>query len=165
MVASEDIFALLDEMKIEYSFVSHKRVYSIGEMEFIEIGNKECIAKNIALTDDKKSSFFLLSVRNDKRVDLKNLRRQLLSRALSFLPPDKLEEMLCLKKGEVTPFALLNDKERKFTYVLDDYFSSSLIGIHPNDNSLTVFLNSNDLLKIFKDKGINYQVLPVKEIN
>ncbi len=164
MVASKDIFALLDEMKIEYSFVSHERVYSIGEMELIDIGNKECIAKNIALTDDKKSSFFLLSVRNDKRVDLKDLRRQLSSRALSFLPPDKLEEMLCLKKGEVTPFALLNDKERKFTYVLDDYFSSSLIGIHPNDNSLTVFLNSNDLLNIFKEKGISCQVLPVKEI-
>ena len=41
-------------------------------------------AKNLFLRDDKRREYYLVTVRQDKRVDLKALRRALGSRPLSF---------------------------------------------------------------------------------
>ena len=42
------------------------------------------VAKNLFLRDDKRREYYLVAVRQDKRVDLKALRRALGSRPLSF---------------------------------------------------------------------------------
>ena len=55
--------------------------------------------------------------------------------------------------GAVTPLGLLNDAERKVTLYLDAAFADSLIGIHPNDNTATVWLQGPDLVKVIEDHG------------
>ncbi len=159
MVESGDIFRLLDERKIEYSVEHHKRVYSIAEMDEVEIKGKQCISKNIVLTDDKKRSFYLLSIPHEKRLDLKALRSMLQSRPLSFLNAERMQELIGINKGEVTPFALLNDSMHKVSFILDKSFENSVIGIHPNDNSITVFLPAMSVVEILKESGEECRIL------
>jgi Ala-tRNA(Pro) deacylase len=56
--------------------------------------------------------------------------------------------------GAVTPFGILNDDECRVTLYLDSEFKSDdLIGVHPNDNTATVWLKVKDLIAIIKQHG------------
>ncbi len=157
----EEILKLLDEKKIEYTLVHHKPVFTIDEMNEVDVPNKDRIAKNLFLRDDKKRSYYLVSIEETKRADLKALRMLLSSRPLSFASEDDLVSILSLKKGEVTPFGLLNDKEHKAVFILDSYFEGGIIGIHPNDNTATVFLKTADLISILSGIGTEIRIISI----
>lgn len=55
----------------------------------------------------------LISVKGDKIVDLKKLRKAHNTRALSFAPKEDLYKLLKLKKGSVTLLGLLNEEKQK----------------------------------------------------
>lgn len=157
----EEILKLLDEKKIEYTLVHHKPVFTIDEMNEVDVPNKDRIAKNLFLRDDKKRSYYLVSIEETKRADLKALRMLLSSRPLSFASEDDLVSILSLKKGEVTPFGLLNDKEHKAVFILDSYFEGGIIGIHPNDNTATVFIKTADLISILSGIGTEIRIISI----
>ncbi len=159
MVDRNGVISLLDEKGIVYSSERHKAVFSISEMEEAGVPGSERIAKNLFLRDDKKREYFLVTIRNDRTADLKALRTMLQSRPLSFASENDLAEILCLGKGEVTPFGLLNDTHHRARFILDSFFSSGLIGIHPNDNTETVFLKAEDLLAVLSSSGVDTQVV------
>ena len=161
----EEILKLLDEKKIEYTLVHHKAVFTIDEMNEVDIPNKDRIAKNLFLRDDKKRSYYLVSIEETKRADLKALRTLLSSRPLSFASEDDLVYILSLKKGEVTPFGLLNDKEHKAVFILDSYFEGGIIGIHPNDNTATVFLKASDLLSVLENSGVKTEIADLRSFS
>ena len=57
--------------------------------------------------------------------------------------------------GAVTPLGLLNDQEHKAIFWLDKSFleGSGMIGVHPNDNTATVWLKTEDLLRLLEENG------------
>lgn len=63
--------------------------------------------------------------------------------------------MLDLIPGAVTPLGLLNDEEHRVTFWLDKSFleGSGLIGVHPNENTSTVWLKTEDLLQLLRENG------------
>ena len=136
MFGPDEIIGMLEEKGVPYSLIEHKRVFSIAELDEIDAEEKDAIVKNIVLCDDKKRSFFFLTVPPHVRVDLKALRKCLSSRPLSFLDGNRLHELLKIGKGEATPFCLLNDEENLFSFILDRSLHDKRIGIHPNDRIL-----------------------------
>ena len=64
-------------------------------------------------------------------------------------------DIMGLIPGAVTPFGLLNDSECKVTLFLDNDFMNGLglIGVHPNDNTATVWLKAKDLMKLIQQHG------------
>ena len=58
-----------------------------------------------------------------------------------------------LLPGSVTPLGILNDAEHKVHFYLDSEFEGNKIGIHPNDNTATVWMQANDLLKLIQNYG------------
>ena len=157
----DDIISLLLKKGIEHRSIKHKAVFSIQEMADAGVDNSERIAKNLFLRDDKKRAYYLVSIENHKTADLKALRHLIESRPLSFASEEDLGRILMLGKGEVTPFGLLNDGEHKAEFIMDSFFSDGVIGIHPNDNSETVFLPSSDLISILSDSGVKCRVLSI----
>ena len=80
---------------------------------------------------------------------------------MTFVKPDELAEILGLIPGAVTPFGLLNDAEKKVAFYIDSAFEegSGLIGVHPNDNTATVWLKAEDLLRIIREHGNEVNVV------
>ena len=111
------------------------------------------VPKNLFLRDDKKREYYLLSIAPDEKADLKELRKRIGSRPLSFASEDDLGNLLQLEKGSVTPFGLLADSERKVTAIFSSYFQDGEIGIHPMVNTSTVFLAFTDLLSLIQEHG------------
>ena len=66
--------------------------------------------------------------------------------------------------GAVTPLGLLNDKEKKVQFFIDKDFMSNqhLVGVHPNDNTATLWIKADDLIKIIKKHGNLVTIVSIK---
>lgn len=143
----------LTDHGVSYELTEHQAVYSMGELGSVELPYPEWDAKNLFVRDDKKRNYYLISVRGDKRVDLKEFRRRYGLRPLSFASAEELTTILGLIPGAVTPLGLLQDTERRVRLYLDAEFSGHLIGVHPNDNTATVWLRADDLVALLREHG------------
>ena len=151
----QEILSLLDERGVSYELTEHKAVYNMAELAEVVLPYPEADAKNHFVRDDKKRGYYLITVRGDKRVDLKAFRQQNGTRPLSFASAEDLMARLGLIPGAVSPFGLLNDAERSVIFCLDREFldASGRIGVHPNDNTATVWLAAADLLSLIQEHG------------
>lgn len=86
---------------------------------------------------------------------MKEFRRQNNTRPLSFASEQELMSIMNLIAGSVTPLGMLNDKELKVAFYLDKDFlnGKQIIGIHPNENTATLWLKVEDLISIIKEHG------------
>ena len=151
----QEIYDLLHHKNIWYEITEHIAVYNMAELSQIEIPYPEADAKNLFVRDDKKQKFYLITVKGDKRVDLKEFRRNNNTRPLSFASAEDLMELLGLIPGAVSPFGLLNDSDCKVEFFIEQAFweDSGIIGVHPNDNTATVWLKVEDLIDIIRENG------------
>ncbi|MFC3746987.1 prolyl-tRNA synthetase associated domain-containing protein [Paenibacillus sp. GCM10012306] len=157
-----EILRLLEQSNISYNIIEHPPVYTIEDMDSFGMPHADQIAKNLFIRDDKKRSYFLLTIQKDKTVNLKELRNLLHSRPLSFASEDDLSNYLGLKKGAVSPFGILNDTDRKVEVIMDeDLFPLINIGIHPNENTATLWLALEDLLSVIKNHGNTVSVIKI----
>jgi Ala-tRNA(Pro) deacylase len=148
------VFDKLDAMGIRYKVLSHEAVYTIDEIDDLHIDNGGEVVKNLFLRDDKKKRYFLVVLQKDKKADLKELRIKLNSRPLSFASEENLHKYMGLNKGSVTPFGVLNDTSCIVEVVFDhDLLSFEHIGVHPNENTATIWIHLEDLENVIKDHG------------
>ena len=150
----EDVRKFLDEKQISYEWFDHKAVFTIDEMLEIGLEKEEDIAKNLFLRDNKGKRHFLVVIREDKQADLKSLGEKIGAGRLSFASEERLMKYLGLTKGSVTPFGILNDTDCAVEVIFDeDFRNMDAIGVHPNDNTASVFLAFSDLVQIIEEHG------------
>ena len=136
----EQIYEYIKTTNIWYEITEHEAVYNMAELEKVELPYPEADAKNLFVRDDKKKNYYLITVKGSKRVDLKEFRRKNNTRQLSFASENDLKEIMQLIPGAVTPLGLLNDNELKVQLFIDkDFIETNIIGVHPNDNTATVW--------------------------
>ncbi|MGB0669938.1 MAG: prolyl-tRNA synthetase associated domain-containing protein [Rhodospirillales bacterium] len=116
--------------------------------------------KNLFLKD-KKDRLYLVVCDEDREVDLKALRKVIGAAHLSFGRPELLAEVLGVRPGAVTPFALINDREKRVHLVLDRAMieGHDLLNYHPLRNDRTTALTPAALLAFFRQTGHPPQVV------
>ena len=58
------------------------------------------------------------------------------------------------KDGSSATPELLNDNDLKVTFYVDkEFVDMNMIGVHPNDNTATVWIKTDDLINIIKEHG------------
>lgn len=149
-----DIYKFLDDNNIIYEVIEHKPVFKMDDLISL-LPDSLSVAKNLFLRDDKKENYYLITVRNFKKVDLKKFKSVNNTRHLSFASDEELENIMKLKPGSVSPMGLLNDEKLKVGFYLDREFlnGDSIIGVHPNDNTVTILIKVYDLIKIIEQHG------------
>ena len=133
-----EIYEFIKSKNIWYQVYEHKAVYNMEELDSLDLPYKDSDSKNLFLRDDKKKNYYLVTLKGDKKVDLKKFRKNNNLRNLSFASTSDLNDILNLMPGSVSPLGLLND---------------GIIGVHPCDNTATIFLYVNDLINIIKEHG------------
>ncbi|MFS4085546.1 prolyl-tRNA synthetase associated domain-containing protein [Aerococcus urinaeequi] len=149
------VYDFLNDQEIEYEVTDHKAVYDMAELAEIDLPYPGADAKNLFIRDDKKRQYYLISVQGDKRVDLKAFRDQFNTRRLSFGSDKDLLALMGLTPGAVSPLGLLNDHDLKIAYYLDRQLVADdhLIGVHPNENTATIWLKGQDLVDLIEANG------------
>jgi len=149
------VLQFLDNNNIIYEIIDHEPLFTIAQLNDMEnFPDKEKVGKNLFLRNYNGKQHYLVIVRSDKTVDLKDLRMQIGSSRLSFASEERLMKHLKIKKGSVTPLAVINDETKSIPVIIDhDLENESKIGVHPNINTSTVWLSYEELIKTIKANG------------
>ncbi len=161
----EETLAVLNRNGIEFERFEHPAIFNMEEAAEINLPWPEDEAKNLFVRDDKKRNYYLITVKGDKRIDLKQFRKEHGTRALSFASAEDLQAKLKLAPGAVTPLGLLNDDSCSVILYLDEDFQSGSqrIGVHPNDNTATVHLKTDDLIRLLEKHGTQVNLIPISQ--
>ena len=137
-----EIITMLNCLQIKYTLREHPPAETIDEIDTFNLPDSDTIVKNLFVRDDK-----LLG-----------------SRPLSFASENDLFSYLGLKKGHVTPFGILNDMSCKVQVIIDEsILNYPFVGVHPNDNTATLWLSPGDLQKIIETHGNNVSYIKLTE--
>lgn len=159
----EDVLQFLLQNNIAYEWVEHQAVFTMKEMEYLSVESKGEEAKNLFLRDAKGKRHFLLTVQKDKQVDLKRLRTQMQTTQLSFASEQRLQTYLGLTQGSVSPFGIFNDEQREVEVWMDADLQDKIIGIHPNENTATVWIACADVCQLITEHGNSLHIIHVPE--
>ena len=148
-----DIYRLFNELKIEYEEHIHEPVYTIEQANALKDQPKGTGCKNILIADKKGENFALMIIHQDKRADLKAAAALLGLKKPRFAKEDELMQLMHLIPGSVSPFGLINDAEHKVSVLLDSDLQGLRLLFHPNDNSKTVAISCDDLMRFLSHCG------------
>ena len=146
----DDLFRRLDELEIVHETIHHEPVFTVEEAKVLRGELVGGHTKNLFLRN-KKGAMWLVVCLEDRLVDLKALARHLGAGRFSFSSADRLSRHLGVIPGAVTPFAVINDKQRAVQVVLDlGLLGLERVNFHPLDNAMTTALSAGDLVKFLR---------------
>ena len=159
----QEIYDFIKSRDIWHEITEHEAVFNMEELSKIEVLYPEYDAKNLFIRDDKKRNYYLITIKGKKRIDLKEFQKKNNTRNLSFASTNDLMSIMGLKPGAVTPLGLLNDKELKVKFYIDKECMKDkhIIGVHPNDNTATIWLKVEDLIEIIQEHGNEVNIVEI----
>ena len=145
------LFARLDALGLAHSTVEHPPLYTVEQSRELRGDLAGAHIKNLFLRD-KKRRMWLVTVLEDREMDLKALRRRIGARGnLSFGNAEMLMEHLGVIPGAVTPFSVINDRAGKVAMVLDKaLLEISPVNAHPLRNDRTTAIAPQDLVRFLE---------------
>lgn len=155
----EDLFRHFDQLGLAVTTHHHAAAFTVeqGNEVWGAIPGVHC--KNLFLKD-AKSRLWLVVAPGERRIDLKRLPERIGSARLSFGSADLLGQVLGVEPGSVTPFALINDTERRVTVVLDAWMmAQDLLNYHPLRNTMTTTIRAQDFRAFLASTGHRPEVV------
>ena len=148
-----DLMLRLDQLGIVTTTVEHEAVFTVAESDAVSRSVPGGHTKNLFLKD-AKGALFLVIAEAHTPVDLKGLHKALGCARLSFGKADLLMEVLGVPPGSVTAFALINDRDRQVSVVLDEALMVfDAINCHPLVNTATTTIGREDLHSFLRATG------------
>ena len=159
------LFAKLDALGIAHETVAHEPAYTVNDAQHLRGELEGAHIKNLFLRD-KKKNIWLVTVLEERDVDLKQLRGALGAKGnLSFGSPELLMECLGVIPGSVTPLGVVNDRDGRVSVVLDKgILDHDLANVHPLRNDRTTQIASRDLLKLLEAENHPPAVLDFSDL-
>jgi len=145
----EDLFHIFEELGISYKNHIHEPAFKVEESQHIKKNIPGAHTKNLFLYN-KKEHYFLITMLDDKQLDLKAFEKELGRGRLSFASPRRLMECLKLTPGSVTPYGVMNDESHVVNVILDaEMMEHEILNYHPLQNDMTVSVSNQDFRKFF----------------
>ncbi|MGN6062422.1 prolyl-tRNA synthetase associated domain-containing protein [Brevundimonas diminuta] len=142
------LLAWMAEHGIEQTTHDHPAVFRVEEGLDLKAALPGLHTKNLFLKD-KKGRLWLISAAQDTVIDLKRAHRAMGSDRLSFGNETLLWETLGVRPGSVTALGLINDADRRVTFVLDRrLWEAAVVNFHPLANTATTALSQNSFRRV-----------------
>jgi Ala-tRNA(Pro) deacylase len=132
---AEQLFSFLDRLGIEHQTTEHPPIFTVeeGRNWRDKIPGTHC--KSLFLKEED-GGLWLVMIPEDKRADLKGIAKHARAPRFSFAKLELMMEVLGITPGSVTPFALMNDREKRVKVVLDeDVLRCEKVSYHPLHNA------------------------------
>ena len=153
------VLEYLKNKKMKYEIIYHPPAITTEEADKYIEGKEGIRSKTMFMANKKDKKFYLIIMDDSKRLDIKKMN-EIINDKLHFAKEEQLIEKLGLKPGTVSIFGLLNNKDHDINIYIDkEIMNEKLITFHPNDNTATIFITVEDMLKIFDDLAYNYEVI------
>ncbi len=160
MNQEQRVYQKLDELEITYEVVEHPPALTTEEADRYIEGKEGVRTKTLFLCNKKSTAFYLVIMDDEKRVDMKRLGELLGEKGMKFCSPEKLMAKMGLPPGTVSLFGLLNNEEHDIRVCLDrEILSEEIMTFHPNDNTRTLFLSTEDMNRFIEAMGYEREIL------
>jgi len=147
-------YEILEKLNVNYETISHPAVYTCEEADNYHNNPEVARSKNLFLRNKGGSRHYLVIIEGSKKVNLKELASLLDEKKLSFASSEALLKYLKVTAGSVGPFGLIHDTDREVTVVLDeDFLKYEKVGFHPNVNTATLIISTDDFRKYLEFTG------------
>lgn len=142
------LLAWMAENDVAQTTHDHPAVFRVEEGLDLKADLPGLHTKNLFLKD-KKGRLWLISAAQDTVIDLKRAHRTLASDRLSFGNETLMWETLGVRPGSVTALGLINDRDRRVTFVLDQrLWDADIVNFHPLTNTATTALDQADFRRV-----------------
>lgn len=154
------LLAYLADLGIAAETHEHPATFTVAESAPVKAAIPGAHSKNL-FVKDKKGRLFLVTARDETRIDLKRLHEAIgASGRLSFGTAEQLREHLGVEPGSVTPFAAINDVAGRVSVVLDAaLMAHERVNFHPLVNTMTTGLHRDDLVRFLRATGHEPRIL------
>ena len=153
----QKILKILDDLEIEHTNYEHKAVFSCNDAKWISVPWKRI--KSLLLRNKKSTSFYMVVLPDYKKLDVNIVRYFYKDSKLSFVSSEKMEELIGLKPGSVSPYALINNIEKNIKVAFDEDLKWEIVGFHPLRNDNTVVTNMSWVEKFLESLAFSYDYM------
>jgi len=147
------LLSRLAELGVEARTFDHDPVLTVAESKVATAHAAGRHCKNLFL-EERGGATWLVVLPEDRPLDLRSLAEALGTRRLSFASAERLRERLGVASGSVSPFAVVNDPDRRVRVVLDrSLLSHPALKFHPLVNTRTTVVAPDGLLRFLDALG------------
>lgn len=150
----------LNELGITFQIVEHEPALTTEQADrFIE-GIEGVRTKTMFFTNKKKRNFYLVIMDDAKRLNMDVFKEIVEEKQIKMASSETLNDKMMLPPGVVSPFGLLNNKDKDIHVYFDqEIVSEERMSFHPNTNEKTIFVNTQDLFTFLKELGYEPHVI------
>lgn len=148
------IYDYLDTHGIAYERHDHPPVYTCEDVNRLVPPLPGQKTKNLFICDNKGKQHFLVTVPDDKSVDLKSFGEALAVKKLRFASADRLQTHLKLDPGAVSILGVMNDEAGQVNVVVDKaIWEAEALQCHPLVNTATLVISLDNVRKFLEATG------------
>ena len=165
ITSPEDLFAWLDARGIAHATHWHEATFTVEEGRELKATMPGGHTKNLFMTN-KDGDLILVSAHADSQLPLNKLHRALGVKRLSFGAPELMEEVLGVRPGSVTAFALINDPAARVRFVVDRaLMAHDPLNFHPLVNTGTTAISRADFERFVRESGHGLEVVDFTQLS
>lgn len=152
------LYKLLDKLEIQFEYYEHPPAPTIEEaMKYWkDIDATHC--KNLFFRNHKGNRHYLVVLDHRQDLNIRDLEQRLRQGKLTFASPPRMMKYLGITPGSVSPFGLINDKEKHVHLFLDKRLEESKsISFHPCINTASIIISYEDFMKFLIHQGNSWE--------
>lgn len=146
-----EIYDYLDAHAISYERHDHPPVFTCQDVDRLVPVLPGLKTKNLFICDNKGKQHFLVTLPDEKSVDLKSLGEALGVKKLRFASADRLHSHLKLDPGAVTILGVVNDHAHRVQVIVDQaIWEAEALQCHPLVNTATLVISLDNVRKFLE---------------
>ena len=164
MQGQPEVYQRLNELGIVFEYTEHPPVPTIEEAVKYWKTDDSAHCKNLFFRNHKGDRHYLVLLDHRQQLNIHDLEKRLKQGKLSFASEQRMQKYLGLKPGSVSPFGLINDKDKHVHVFIDQTLQQHRrIAFHPNLNTATLYLDFNDFMKYISNTGNTFEFIQLFE--
>jgi len=160
MRGDKKLYSILKNLEIAFDYYEHPPVETVEQLDVYAKNWETTRCKNLFFRNHKGSKHYLVILRHDRNLRIKELEGLLKQGKISFASDWRLEKYLGQKRGGVSPFGLINDPENHvYAFVDETLLEPEYLTFHPNTNEASLKIKAKDLIRFLDYTGNGFEFI------
>jgi len=160
MRGQPQVYAYLEQLGIGFDYYEHPEAPTIEIASQFYRGEGTVLCKNLFFRNHKGDKHYLVIMDARHSMDIHDIEHRLHQGKLSFASPERMMRYLGVRPGSVSLFTLVNDTNHEVILFVDkQLMEAEKVSFHPNDNTASLVISREDMMRFIKQVGNRYELL------
>lgn len=160
MRGQQQVYDYLASCGIAFDYYEHLEAPTIEIASQFYRGEGTVLCKNLFFRNHKGNKHYLVIMDARHNMDIHDIEHKLHQGKLSFASPERMMKYLGVRPGSVSLFTLVNDVNHEVILFVDNQLlQAEKVSFHPNDNTASLVISKDDMLKFIERIGNKYEFL------